>query len=157
MVSPGVSADPVQQRINTGANWFYWIAGVTLVNSVTTYSGSPFRFVMGLGATQLLDGFTSGSHLSSVAVGIDALVILTCAIVGRYARTGRPVYIVGMIVYGLDTLIFVVLRDIAGLAFHGFVLWNLLRGVRAFGELPNRARPNPRARTVAIAGAGRAS
>ena len=149
--------DPVQQRINTGANWFYWIAGVTLLNSVAWHWGSPFRFVMGLGVTQVLDGLTSESHLSSLALGIDALVVLTCAIVGRHARNSRPIYIAGMIAYGLDTLIFVVFRDVAGLGFHAFALWNLWRGVKAFGAPTNRARPNARARTVSVGAAGTAS
>lgn len=157
MTSPRVFVDPVKPRINTGANWFYWIAGVTLLNSIAWHSGSAFRFVMGLGVTQVLDGLTSESHLSSVAFGIDALVVLSCAIVGRYARNSRPLYIAGIIAYGLDTVIFAVFRDVAGLGFHAFALWNLWRGVRAFGAPTNQARPNTRTRTVTVGAAGTAS
>jgi hypothetical protein len=112
---------------------------------------------MGLGVTQVLDGLTSESHLSSLALGIDVLVVLTCAIVGRYARNSRPIYIAGVIAYGLDTVIFAVFRDVAGLGFHAFALWNLWRGVKALGERTNGLRRNDRARTVTVGAAGAAS
>jgi len=157
MLSPFVGVDPVQQRVNAGANWFYWIAGMTLVNSFEAYSGSHFRFVIGLGTTQVLDVLASASHLSSFAFTIDAIVIVICAIVGQYARDSRLVYITGMIAYALDTLIFLILRDMLGFGFHGFALWNLLRGVRAFEQLKNRARPGAPEGTVAIGAAETAS
>ena len=150
MINPSAGKDALQQRINTGANWFYWIAGLTLVNSVAAYSGNQFRFIIGLGTTQVLDALASSSRLSAVALGIDALVILTCAIVGRYARVSRQVYIAGMLAYGLDAILFVVFRDVFGLGFHAFALWNLSKGLRAFGELRNPERPTAAERTVAV-------
>jgi hypothetical protein len=150
MLSPFVGVDPVEQRINAGANWFYWIAGLTLVNSVAAYSGSSLTFFIGLGTTQVLDQLASSARVPGAALGIDAFVILTCAIVGQYARDSRPVYIAGMIAYGLDALIVLALRDVPGLGFHGFALWNLLRGLRAFGDLTARTRPHASERTVAV-------
>src|SRR5512138_3090367 len=61
-VSPGASlpAPPAElmaldARIKSGAAWFYWIAGLSLINSVAALSGSKWGFILGLGITQVFD------------------------------------------------------------------------------------------------------
>ena len=43
-----------QQGAN-GANWFYWIAGLSLINSVITLVGGKISFVLGLAVTGITD------------------------------------------------------------------------------------------------------
>src|SRR5947209_1342499 len=38
-----------------GARWFYWIVGLSLVNSLLALGGAQIRFVFGLGITQIFD------------------------------------------------------------------------------------------------------
>jgi hypothetical protein len=137
MLGPSEGVDCAQKRINTGANWFNWIAGLTLINSLAAHSGTNFRFIIGLGTTQLVDAI-GATNLSVLALAIDALVIVTCALVAYYARESKGIYIGGMIVYGFDALILVLVGDVVGIAFHAFALFNLYRGVKAFGELSSR-------------------
>jgi len=139
MLGPSDGIDRAQQRINTGANWFNWIAGLTLINSLAAHSGTSFRFIVGLGTTQLVDAI-GATNLSVLALAIDALVVVTCALVAYYARESKSIYIGGMIVYGFDALILLLVGDIVGIAFHAFALFNLFKGVKAFGEL-NRSTP----------------
>src|SRR5438477_10996020 len=39
----------------SGANWFYWIAALSLLNSIIFFTGSNFSFFVGLGLTPLID------------------------------------------------------------------------------------------------------
>jgi fatty acid desaturase len=48
--------------IRSGANWFIWIAGLSLVNSALFAIGSNWAFFLGLGATQFVDAFWQGDH-----------------------------------------------------------------------------------------------
>ena len=35
-------------RLKSGASWFYWIAGLSLINSISAAAGSTWRFIVGL-------------------------------------------------------------------------------------------------------------
>src|SRR5437016_14082822 len=46
------AADPVlEKQLKSGGSWFYWIAGLSLINSAIALSGSGMRFILGLGVT----------------------------------------------------------------------------------------------------------
>ena len=38
-------------QLKSGASWFYWIAGLSLINSIAAVSGGSWRFILGLGIT----------------------------------------------------------------------------------------------------------
>src|SRR5579864_37374 len=48
-----------QARMTVAANWFYWIAGLSVINSIITMTGGHMRFIFGLGATSILDAVGS--------------------------------------------------------------------------------------------------
>src|ERR1043166_6289200 len=48
-------------HMKSGASWFYWVAVLSLVNSGAAAVGSSWRFIIGLGITQIIDVF--GSNL----------------------------------------------------------------------------------------------
>jgi hypothetical protein len=139
----------VQQRINTGANWFNWIAVLTLINSLAAHADSRFRFIIGLGTTQLVDAI-GRTNLAPVALAIDVLVVVTCAMVAYYARESKSIYIGGMIVYALDGLFLLLVGDIVGVAFHAFALFNLFKGVWGFNELSTPTSAPEREATGAV-------
>ena len=45
----------IENQFRSGANWFFWIAGLSLVNSVILLTGSQWDFIVGLGITQIID------------------------------------------------------------------------------------------------------
>jgi hypothetical protein len=134
------AADPaLEKQLKGGGSWFYWIAGLSLINSVIALSGSGARFILGLGITQIFDelaqGIGSGGGMA-VAVVLDLLVAAMFVFFGVFAIKRRTwSFIVGMALYALDGLIFLIAQDWLGVGFHAFALFCLFRGFKACREL----------------------
>ena len=119
----------LRQRMESGASWFYWIAGLSLVNTVSEAMGSTWGFVIGLGLTQLLG-----------AGVLTLLVICGFAFLGWVAR--RPsvaAFTIGIALFGLDTLLFIAIGDWIGIAFHGLALYFLWSGLGAARAIKRQA------------------
>jgi len=124
MTSP-VSSDP---SVISSARWFWWIAGLSLVNLVLYYSGSNTSFVIGLAMTSV----ASAIFASQAAVGL----ILALLIIGYYGVTGYFAqreklwaFYIGLGVYVADALIYLFVQDWMSVAFHGYVIFHLFRGI----------------------------
>ncbi len=120
--------------MKAGANWFYWIAGLSLVNTIAALSGTNWRFLLGLGVTQVVDAVAKdiGSVGKGAALVVNAFIAGVFILFGVFANKGMKwAFIVGMIFFGLDTLLEVLFSDWIGVAFHGYVLWCLWRGYSA--------------------------
>lgn len=129
----------VSEETLSGANWFFWIAALTFVNSMIILSGFDWAFVLGLAVTLIFDvaasmisevggssGFT-GFHL--VAVVINLIAVSVFCVLGFFARKGAGwAFIVGMILYGIDMLVCLLLLSFVGLAIHAFALYCIYRG-----------------------------
>ena len=136
-VTSGSTRQMLEQRRLSGARWFYWVAGLSLVNSLASLAGQQWRFILGLGLTQLADALVahSGRGIAVVAM-MDAATVGGFVLLGRLAQQGRVwAFGVGAVVYALDGLIFVGLRDWIGVAFHVFVLVMTVRGLDAARRL----------------------
>lgn len=125
-----------EQRRNGGALWFYWIGCLSLLNSLLYAGGTQLAFPVGLGLTQLVDGLAiglSGTGQTPIyAVAIDVVIAGVFMLIGRSARAGSTsAYLFGMILYALDTAIFLLVQDWLSIAFHGVGLLALLGGWRA--------------------------
>jgi hypothetical protein len=125
-------------QMKSGASWFYWIAALSLVNSISAFSGSTWRFIIGLGITQIIDEF--GSNLGGAGKGVTLVLDLLAAgvlvLFGIFANKGHSwAFIVGMILFALDGIIFLLVQDWLGVGFHAFVLFCLVRGFLACREL----------------------
>jgi hypothetical protein len=113
------------RRVQSGANWFLWIAGLSLVNSISALTGSHFRFIMGLRLTQITDQLAGGSA-NAAALVFD--LVAAGVFVGFWllAKKGRDwAFIAGMILYGLDALLFVLGKDLMSIAFHLLALYSI--------------------------------
>ena len=126
-------------HIVRAANWFYWIAGLSLVNLGAIATGASFRFIIGLGFLQILGGeaksmAVSGGSNGALLIACAGGVALTAFFVacGWFARRPSMVaFIAGIAVFALDTLIFIRAADWIGVAFHGWAIYALWRGVTA--------------------------
>jgi len=127
--------DPVTiAQLKSGASWFYWIAGMSLINSIAAASGSDWRFIVGLGATQIFDavGAGFGGAGKIVTLALDLLVVGLLVLFGIFGNKRHLwAFIVGMGLFALDTLVFLFVQDWIGVAFHVFVLFCLFRGFAA--------------------------
>jgi len=137
VASAGLDRASLLRRRSLGASWFYWVAVLSLVNSVLVLSGQHWRFIVGLGLTQLADAVVlRAGHGLAAAVVVDALLIGGFLLVGRLAQRGRLwAFAAGAAFYALDGLIFVAAHDWVGVGFHAFVVVMALRGFEAARRL----------------------
>jgi hypothetical protein len=124
-------------------SWFYWIAGLSLINSIVAATGSSWGFMAGLGMTQMIDGLAQsiGPETKAFALGLDGLVAALFVGLGMWASRNSGVYLAGMIVYALDGGLFALVGDWIGLGFHGLVLFFLWGGWTARRALDGLATP----------------
>lgn len=114
---------------------------------------SSFRFLFGLGVTQIVDAFGErlaqrfGPALHVIAIGIDLMVI--GLLVGAYfiARSGRAwIFYVAGVLYILDALVLIPFQMALAIEFHAWVLfswWNGLQGLKATRVLEAPPTANP--------------
>ena len=140
----GVGTGPVDdarkvlesQRRN-GAQWFYWVTALSLINSVVPLIGAQWRFILGLGVTQVVQELSEHSPSADVTAGLISLAVIGLfAFFGSQAVKGRGwAFIAGMVLYALDGVIFLLAQDWAGVGFHAFALVMIGRGFVASRKL----------------------
>lgn len=134
-------------KVQGGARWFWWIAGLSLVNTVVLLSGGNFNFVVGLAVTQIFDALFQS--IKPLAVIFDVLALGFFFGAGYFARQGHVwAFAVGGIAYLVDGVIFGFFGDWLPVAFHIYVLffiyagWNELRSaLRQAAEAPPALPP----------------
>lgn len=114
-------------RVQSAARWFWWIAGLSLVNSVVLLSGGNFNFVVGLAITQIADAIFQ--QVKVVAMVVDALVLGFFIGAGLLARRGQVwAFVVGGIAYLLDGILCALFEDWMSAAFHAYALFWIFHG-----------------------------
>ncbi|MHC4266212.1 MAG: hypothetical protein ACYSUK_09800 [Planctomycetota bacterium] len=140
--------NPIEEKIKlenqfkAGANWFFWIAGLSLVNSAVLLAGSNWGFVIGLGITQFIDAIglaiaeEVGIAGKIIAFIFDIVAAGIFVLFGAFARKKHSwAFIVGMILYALDGLLFLLVMDILSIGFHVFALFCILNGLKSLQKL----------------------
>ncbi len=137
--------EPTQPRIldrrtqYEGANWFFWLAILSALNSLIVFfaeiRNTPFAF----GVTQWIDGtrgpltaegFSPPLHVTGLI--IDLLIAAAFAAFGYFGRHSRDVvFLIGIFLYVVDALLCLGLRDFWGFCFHLVGLFFLFRGLLA--------------------------
>ena len=138
----------IENRHKNGANWFYWIAGLSLINSIIFLSGSNWNFVIGLGITQLIDGigqtFEPGIAGKAFLFILDAIAAGVFIVFGILSRKGQNwVFILGMILYAMDGLLFIVVQDWLSIGFHVFALYCIFSGYKASRKIKEMEAMEP--------------
>jgi hypothetical protein len=81
----------LEQRVKSGANWFYWIAALSVINSLAALSGSTWSFAIGLGFTGVLDALVGSEVLWLRLIGIGLHLWLLAAFIALgYTARRRP-------------------------------------------------------------------
>ena len=150
-----VAADPLESlraeliqlhtRGSAGAGWFFWIAALSLINSVILLSGGDTHFVVGLGVTLVADVIASavasenpeiGGIVKGLAFGFDVAVAGVVCLFGWLSRRPMlPVFALGMVLYALDGLIYVLANEWLSVGFHVFVLIGMWNGFNAYRQM----------------------
>ena len=126
--------------------WFLAIAVFSLINTVLHLFKSDVNFVIGLGITLLVDAIIISARnegsgpvpaiLTVAGIVINLLFVgILFLIWGLSKRGSKTAFIVGMVLYLLDGLLFFLFKDWIGLGFHVFFLIMLWQG---FNFLKNK-------------------
>lgn len=139
------------RRMKNGANNFYWIAALSVINSLVLEFGGNSYFVVGLASTLIVDTIfvdianSAGGSLVVKLIGLAISIFIAgiFALFGLFANRGKNwAFIVGMALYVLDTLLMLAFQEWMGLIFHGLFLFGLFGGWRALSELHKLAKPD---------------
>ncbi len=134
----GNQAEALRKQVGSCASWFFWIAALTGINSAMLLTGSDTSFFMGLTVAQLADVIAGGAgSMGKIVAGIfDAACIGFFVLLGLKARKGqRWAFIVGLILYGMDTLISLIAPHAISIALHAWALLMMGMGLKHAGNL----------------------
>lgn len=132
-----------EQAMKSAASWFTWIGGLSVINSALTSGGKQFSFTFGLGVSQIGDAFMAsnspGMHTLGffISFGFSGLFILF----GWLARHWEPAFLIGVVIYGLDSILFLVAQDWVGFGFHVFASVLIISGYRTYRQLRGTTAP----------------
>ena len=142
MSSPRQTADAATlarialvHRVESGGRWFYWIAGLSLINLALHVIGSDIGFALGTAIDWVVDGilqelapsFTWLAHVGTIAL---------FAFLGLRATAGvKWAFVVGGVVYAIDALAFLFIGGWLALAMHGLALFAIVSALRALRGL----------------------
>ena len=121
----------IRLAIKRCGNWFFWIAGLSALNTLLAFLHVDIAFIVGLGITQIFDALASRHGGAWLALILDAMVLGIFALFGVVAGKGNSwAFIVGMVLYTLDAGLCVMVQLWLNVAFHLYVLFHLFQGVR---------------------------
>lgn len=136
----------LDSKIKNGVSWFYWIAGLSILNSVLNLFGTTYTFVTGLGITQIIDGFMLYFAQELGGKGWNVLLLISfivdVAFAGLFVIFGILgskryywVVIVGMVLYAIDGVILLLFQSYVSAGFHAWALFGIGVSLSAIKEL----------------------
>lgn len=130
-----------------GASWFFWLAALSMINSLLAAFGTNMHMLFGLGYTQITDAILGVAFEGeSSGIGVAVSLATTAVVAGLFALIGflshkgiLLAYIGGLVLYVIDTLVLLGLSAVLSLwsdlwldlLFHAFVLFQLIAGLAA--------------------------
>jgi len=143
-----------QSSVNKDAGWFFFIGGLSIINTVLIHTGAGLSFVVGLTITQFIDAFGIGMVqatqtesavqiipiiTSILSVGISLLFLLF----GWFGRKCMRIpFLIGIILYILDSLLLALFPSVLSIIFHIVAIIFLFRGWKTIGMI-KEIRDNP--------------
>lgn len=128
-----IEIEEALSKLKKAANWFYWIAGLSLINSILNLANNdPISFLAGLGITQMVDGIIYGFYgkYHYTAVLVNLVIAGGFAFFGWKAnQANKTALIIGLNLYALDAALFLIYGDWKGLIFHGLVFYFIFQGI----------------------------
>ena len=111
----------------SSAHWFWWIAGLSFVNSIISKAEGGTSFIIGLSFTQITDIILK-DHIG-ISFLVDVLILGVFIGLGFWARRGSlSAFIIGGAIYSIDAFIYLYFEDWFPAAFHAYILFCLFKG-----------------------------
>ena len=116
--------------------WFLLIGYLSVFNSIFLVARSSVHFIFGLGITQIIDtvSFSTFENYKLPAFILSFLISGIFVAIGYFAKAKHKwAYLTGLVLYGLDTSIFIYTNDWLSSAFHIIILIAIVNGtIRLF-------------------------
>jgi len=125
-----------------GADWFFWLAILSVINSLIVYFYQTPNTPIALGITQWVDGTTSGFNAKMTLAGLatDILIAAILATFGLLARRGSDVaFVIGIFFYVIDAFLMIGMQDFFGFGVHLLALFFLVKGLLASRHIRENA------------------
>ena len=135
----------LQGRVRSGAGWLLAVAGFSVINSTLVFFNANLHFIVGLGITQIADGVGKRAGGGGAIAGFIVSLFMAglFGLFGKFAREENQwAFIAGMVIYGLDGLIFLAFGEMLDLAFHAFAIYCMFQGLRVLNAL-NKLNAQP--------------
>jgi len=129
--------EQLKQRnlITSGASWFLWIGILSVINIVAAIFHQNIYFVTGLGINSLIlgmmDGIRRGLGINLMPLGYALTFVVSGLFILIWKKSkneNKGIYLTGLILYGIDTVIFYFTKDWYSFGFHLFALILLYTG-----------------------------
>jgi hypothetical protein len=138
IANTGIQDFQIRARVRVGADWFIWIAALSIINGIIMTTGGRFHFIFGLGCTELVSAVATKLPTGGVVAAwvVNILIAGIVALFGKFGRDAkRWAFYAGMGFYVLDAGLMLLFQDWLGLAFHAYALFRIYGGLKAIGEL----------------------
>jgi hypothetical protein len=133
-----------------GARWFYWLAGLSVINSLIAMFDGSVSFIFGMGITQVIDAiafYTAQDMLSQTGlivkiIGLVLSIFISgiAFLIGYLSLKGKKwAMYTGTGLYIVDLLICLFFGLYLDAFFHLFVLIFIIRGAIAYNKLGERS------------------
>ena len=130
--------EALQQKVKAGASWFYWVAGLSLINLLAALFGTQWAFVFALSSARILSVLAEKMPLFYLASFVLIGLVAACGYFAR--RPSRIAFMLGIALYALDGLLLIYGKSWLNLIFHGYALyclWNGLQAARQYANFSN--------------------
>ena len=130
----------IDAQVQRAARWFWWIAGLSLLNTLLFQSGQDTSFALGLGITTLANVLFADEP--AMAIALSAMAIGFYGLAGWQATQARFwAFCIGLAVYVADAFIVWQLEDWVALAFHGVVIYFIAQGLARLRQRGREGSP----------------
>lgn len=112
-------------------NWFYWVAGLSAANLGLALMKAGIGFAIATMVTDVIWDLTRslGGAGQALGLALNAAILGILCLLGWLAGRGHAwAFVLGAVLYALDGLLAVLAQQWIGVAFHGYVVWQLMRG-----------------------------
>jgi len=126
------------KKLNSGAQWFILIFGLSAINTLILFFGGGVSFIFGLGITRFIEGIFIGIYgeLNIIGLLVSILVSGVFVLVWYFAkRLSKPAFIIGMLIYGIDALLLLLFRDWLSVGVHLYALFMIFRGFQSVDKI----------------------
>jgi len=125
-------------QIFFGAVLFLWIGIFSALNILSIIVHQNLQFIAGLGINYIIlgvmDGILRATGVNLIIVGYALAFLVSGLFIFIWKKSkqeNKAIYLTGLIIYGLDTIIFVFTKEWFSLGFHVFALVMLGNGYNA--------------------------